>query len=65
MERVKKTENYEVMKKRSGRYAVLGKDKKWINAQAKTEILVKEGLVKLMAAAPKKEETTQEEPAGE
>jgi len=37
---------YTVTKKRSGRYAVVGKGGKPINAEAKVEILVKEGILK-------------------
>lgn len=54
MEIVKKTEAYQIIKKRNGRYAVRGADRKWIGGDEKVNILVDEGLVK--AAAPKKEE---------
>jgi hypothetical protein len=37
---------YTVTKKRSGRYSVVGKDGKPINAEAKVEILLKEGVIK-------------------
>jgi len=57
MKVVKKTNEYAVMKKRSGRYAVMGADKKYVNGDAKIAILVAEGLVE----APKKAE----EPAAE
>jgi hypothetical protein len=42
----KAKKDYVVTKKRSGRYAVVGKDRKPINAAAKEEILLKEGLIK-------------------
>ena len=46
--------DYVITKKRSGRYAVVGKDRKPINAEAKVEILLKEGLItkKVKKAAP-------------
>lgn len=47
MQKIKKTPDYTLFQKRSGRYAVKGKDKKWINGEAKQEILVKEALVTL------------------
>lgn len=60
---VKKTDKYSILKKRSGKYAVLSADKKWINGAAKIEILVAEALVK--APVPKKEEAPAEEPKAE
>jgi hypothetical protein len=37
---------YTVEKKRSGRYAVIAKNGKYINGDEKTAILLKEGLIK-------------------
>lgn len=54
METVKKTKEYQIIKKRSGRHAVLDKDGKWVKADEKVKILLKEGLIKL---TPKKEKT--------
>ena len=51
METVKKTKEYQIIKKRSGRHAVLSTDGKWIKAEEKVKILLKEGLIKL---TPKK-----------
>jgi hypothetical protein len=49
---------YSIEKKRSGRYAILGKNGKYINGDAKTEILLKEGLIKkLNKKAPAAEKT--------
>jgi len=53
--------DYTLQKKRSGRYAVIGKDGKYINGDAKTEILLKEGVIKKPVVKKKKEE----EPAAE
>lgn len=46
MKTVKQAAEHTVLERRDGRYAVRGKDKKWINGEAKVEILVKEGLLK-------------------
>ena len=63
MKSVKKTDSYEVLKKRSGRYAVRGADKKWVNGDDKMKILIAEGLA--TAPAKKKEEPAAEAPAEE
>ena len=62
MEIVKQTEEYQIVKKRSGRYGVRAKNRKWITGDDKVKILVAEGLIK--AAEPKKEPEPAEE-AGE
>lgn len=46
MKTVKRAAEYTVMQRGDGRYAVRGKDKKWINGDAKVEILAAEGFVK-------------------
>ncbi|MBN2714525.1 MAG: hypothetical protein JXX14_01645 [Deltaproteobacteria bacterium] len=46
--------DYTIIEKRSGRFAVKGKDGKYINGEAKIEILLKEKKIKL--APPKKKE---------
>ncbi|MCP4601973.1 MAG: hypothetical protein GY847_15900 [Proteobacteria bacterium] len=51
MAKKKADKDYELIKKRSGRYAVKGKDGKYINGDAKVEILLKE---KILKAPPKK-----------
>ena len=53
MEIVKTTEEYQIIKKRSGRYGVRKPNRKWITGDDKVKILVEEGLIK--AAAPKPE----------
>lgn len=49
MQQIKKTAAYTLFQKTSGRYAVKGKgkNKKWINGDAKQEILVAEKLITL------------------
>lgn len=56
MEIVKKTKSYTVIKKRSGRFGVLGANGKWINGNDKIKILLEEGLIKV--PAPKAPEAT-------
>ena len=52
METVKKTDEYEIIKKRSGRYGVRDAKKNWIGGDEKVKILLAEKLIK--AAPPKK-----------
>ncbi len=59
MEIVKKTKTYTVIKKRSGRYGVLGANGKWINGNEKIKILLDEGIIKV--PAPKAPEAVEEE----
>ena len=57
MKVIKKTKEYVVYQKASGRYAVKDADKKWVNADEKVRILLAEGLIKAVApAAPVVEE---------
>lgn len=55
MEKVKSTNEYTVLKKRSGRYAVKNLKSKMINGEEKTKILLKEGLIKLTEPSQKEE----------
>ena len=52
MKVIRKTKNYIIYQKRSGRYGVQDSAKHWINQEEKVDILVAEGLIK-MATAPK------------
>jgi hypothetical protein len=62
MKTVKKTAEYTILQRRDNRYAVRGADNKWINGEAKVEILTKEGLVKEppRKAAPEPEAESEE-----
>ncbi|MCB0326140.1 MAG: hypothetical protein KDD52_00835 [Bdellovibrionales bacterium] len=60
MELVKKTKEYCIYKKRSGRYAVQGAKKTWINGEDKTKILAGAKLIKVTVAKPKVEEEAPE-----
>lgn len=53
MKVVKRTDDYVVFQKKSGRYAVKGADKKWINADDKVKILLSEGFIKVATPAEK------------
>ena len=55
MEAVKKTNDYTIFKKRSGRFGVQMTDKKWVNGEEKSKILAKHKLIKLSAPKPKEE----------
>lgn len=59
----KQTAEYTVLKRADGRYAVQGKDKKFINAEEKVKILIAEGLLK--APEPKAEPEAPAEDAAE
>lgn len=55
MKVLKKTDDYTVYQKRSGRYGVIGADGNPINGDEKVKILVAEGIVKQAVAAPEPE----------
>jgi len=71
MELIKKTDDYTIYKKRSGRYAVQNKDKKYLTEKEKVEILLAEKLIKLSPSkkpveeAPAAEAPVEEAPAAE
>jgi hypothetical protein len=65
MELVKKTDNYTIYKKRSGRYAVQNKDKKYLTEKEKVEILLAEKLIKISPSKKPVEEAPVEEAPAE
>ena len=65
MESVKKTAEYEILKKRSGRYAVRSADREWISGDEKVKILVEEKLIKAAAPKPAEPEPVEEEAPAE
>lgn len=68
MKVVKRTDDYVIYQKRSGRYAVKNSEKKWVNAEEKVQVLTAEELIKAPQAAapePEAEESVAEEPAVE
>ncbi len=64
MEKVKKVNEFEIFKKRSGRHAVLNtKTNKLVAGQEKAEVLLKAGVIKL--TPPKAKEAAAEAPAAQ
>ena len=61
----KKNPEYKLIEKRSKRWAVLGKDGKYINGEEKVAILIKEGKIKVAKPKKKKVEEPLEEVATE
>ncbi len=51
MEKVKSTKEYNIFKKKSGRYGVRATNGKWVNGEEKVKILLDEKFIKL---SPKK-----------
>ena len=45
MQQIKQTAEYTIFKKKSGRYAVRGKNKQWVHAGDKAQILLAEALI--------------------
>jgi hypothetical protein len=58
MQKVKKTPDYSVYQKKSGRYAVKGKDKQWLHGDAKSAALLSLALIE----PPKQKVPPAEEP---
>ena len=52
MKVIKKTKEYTVYQKGSGRFAVKNADKNWVNGDEKIAILLAQGLIKTAAPAP-------------
>jgi hypothetical protein len=67
MKVIKKTKDYVIYQKGSGRYAIKDADKNWVNADEKIKILLAEKLVKTVAPvpAPKKSEEAPVAPVDE
>ena len=65
MKVVASTDEYTVYLRRDGRHAVVGKDKKPINGDAKVAILVEHDLVKAPPPPPPPEPEPEEEAAAE
>ena len=63
MEKVKEKGEYTFYKKKSGRFCVKGKDRKWIKGDEKAKLLLAEGLIKL--DLPKEKPAEEAAPAEE
>lgn len=55
MEIVKQTEEYQIVKKRSGRYGVRRIDRTWLSGEEKVKVLIAEGLIKAPEPKPEPE----------
>jgi hypothetical protein len=51
MKVIKKTKEYVIYQKASGRYAIKNSDRAWVNADEKVAILLAEGLIKTVTGA--------------
>lgn len=60
MKKVQQAGDYNIFQKRSGRYAVQDKEKKWVNAEEKAKILIEAGLIKVSAPRPAPPEEPEE-----
>lgn len=65
MENVKKTAEYTILKKRSGRYAVRGAKKQWITGEDKVKILLAEKLIQAPEPKPVEEEASADDAPAE
>ena len=63
MKVIKKTKDYIIYQKSSGRYAIKDADKNWVNADEKVKILLAEKLIKAVVPAPAPKEPVEEAPA--
>jgi hypothetical protein len=62
MKQVKKTPEHQIYQKRSGRYAVKDKQKRWITGEDKVKVLLEAGLITMAAKQPAEPETEAESP---
>jgi hypothetical protein len=62
MKQVKKTPEHQIYQKRSGRYAVKDKQKRWITGEDKVKVLLEAGLIAMAAKQPAEPETEAEIP---
>jgi hypothetical protein len=65
VKKVQESGDYSIYQKRSGRYGVQNKAKKWVNGEAKTKILLEAGLIEVSVPKPSSPEEPMEAPAGE
>lgn len=65
MKRIAKTDEHTIYEKRSGRYAVKDKQKRWVRGDDKLAVLNAQGLVKAPAPKAAAPEVEAESPAAE
>ena len=63
MKVIARTDEYTIYQKRSGRHAVKGADRRWINGDAKTAILLEHKLIEAPAPKAPEPEPAEEEAA--
>lgn len=63
MKVVKQTADYTIYEKKSGRYGVMGADKKWVNGDDKVKVLLGEKLITLPEAKAAPPEESADAPA--
>lgn len=65
MNEVKKTAEYRIFKKKSGRYAVRAKSKLWLHGEEKEKVLLDEQLITRLRPKPVPEPVVEETAAAE
>lgn len=60
MKKIRRAGDYSIFQKRSGRYAVQDKEKNWVGAEEKAEILREAGLIENTPPKPREPERTEE-----
>ena len=65
MKKVQQAGDYSIYQKRSGRYGVQDKAKKWVNAEEKTNVLLEAGLISVSAPKPAVRDEPEEAAAGD
>ena len=65
MKKVRQTGDYSIYQKRSGRYAIQDKAKKWVNGEEKAKTLLEAGLIKVSEPKPRVAGGTEETATGE
>jgi hypothetical protein len=65
MKQVKKTPDHQIYQKRSGRYAVKDRTKRWIHGDDKVKVLLEAGLISMTAKKPAEPEAEAQTPVEE
>lgn len=65
MEQVKESGEFQIFKKRSGRFCIKNKSGKYVNGEEKTKILLDNKLIKIDPPKKKEEAPAEEAPAEE
>ena len=65
MKEIKSSGDYKIFEKKSGRYAVIDSNKKYVNGDDKAKIIADAGLVTIPVSKPKEPEPAEETAADE